>query len=218
MIKVKIEEKFYDYSQALRARNTTNRVIVHHAAAQDIGADEIHDYHKRSGMGGIAYHFYVRSDGTVERGRTEGMVGAHTAGHNTDSIGLCFEGNFEKHEMPEAQRQSGRALMAYIFGHYGRLEVQRHSDVNATACPGKYFPFEEVIDVITQTEFNEMADTWLRDLGNRTPSEWSEEARQWAEGEGLVQGDEQGNMQYKRPLTREEYVVLQYRQNEKKGG
>lgn len=36
------------------------------------------------------------------------------------------------------------ALVAYLKQKYGISTVQRHSDVNATGCPGGHFPFEEL--------------------------------------------------------------------------
>ncbi len=42
------------------------------------------------------------------------------------------------------------------------------------------------------------------------PSDWSKDAREWAEKEGVIRGDGEG-MRYKCPLTREEYVVMEYR-------
>ena len=54
---------------------------------------------------------------------------------------------------------------------------------------------------MTQERFNEMAGRWLESLGKLLPSDWSAEARSWAEAAGLIQGDGAGNYQYKRPLT-----------------
>ncbi len=43
------------------------------------------------------------------------------------------------------------------------------------------------------------------------PSEWAAEAVQWAREQGLLQGDQYGNLQLRAPLTREELCVLLYR-------
>ena len=66
-----------------------------------------------------------------------------------------------------------------------------------------------------QEKFNEMADNWLASLGKQAPSNWSAESREWAESNGIIKGDGDGNFQYKRPLTREEYVEMEYRQSKK---
>lgn len=139
-----IIEKNYNFG-AMDKRKNTRRIIMHHAAAQNCTADDVHRWHKARGWAGIGYHFFIRKDGSVYRGRPENTVGAHAGGENYDSIGICFEGNFETETvMPEAQRIAGAALVAYLKKKYGITKVQGHRDVNATACPGRYFPFDAI--------------------------------------------------------------------------
>ena len=141
---MKIIEKTYRWSGTLARRGVTRRIILHHAAAVTCSADQIHAWHLANGWSGIGYHFFVRKDGTVYRGRPEDTVGAHAGGSNSDSIGVCFEGSFDKEEMPAVQRRAGTELVAYLKKKYGVTTVQRHSDVNATGCPGTHFPFDAI--------------------------------------------------------------------------
>ena len=101
----------------------------------------IHDFHARQGWGGIGYHFYIRRDGTIFRGRPENTIGAHAAGHNHDSIGIAFEGNFETQTMPAAQLRSGQELISWLRQRHNISTIQKHRNVGATACPGRNFPF-----------------------------------------------------------------------------
>lgn len=141
---MKINEVTYKWNGALTKRRSTTRIILHHAAASKCTAQQIHRWHLANGWVGIGYHFFVRKDGSVYRGRPETVVGAHAGNNNYDSIGICFEGNFDREEMPAAQKQAGMDLVAYLKQKYGISTVQRHSDVNATGCPGKNFPFKEI--------------------------------------------------------------------------
>ena len=69
-----------------------------------------------------------------------------TTNNNNDSIGICFEGNFDTGTMPQIQLKSGINLIAYIQGKYGgNLIIQKHSDVNSTSCPGTYFPWAKMV-------------------------------------------------------------------------
>ena len=70
---------------------------------------------------------------------------------------------------------------------------------------------EEMKDDMTQEQFNEMMEQWLARRDALPPSGWSEEARNWAEETGLIQGDGKGNMTYKAFCTREELAVMLYR-------
>ena len=86
----------------------------------------------------------MRKDGTVYHGREENAAGGHTLNYNTVSIGVCFEGNFEVETMPDVQKKAGQALVADILTRYPSAKPIRHSGLNATACPGKHFPFADI--------------------------------------------------------------------------
>ena len=142
---MKIIEIEYKWAIALSRRKGTYGIVLHHAAAENCTAEDIHRWHLANGWAGIGYHFFVRKDGSVYRGRPIDTVGAHTYGRNTDCIGICFEGNFENETMPEAQKNAGIELVEWLLGLYPEItEVTKHMDHNATACPGKNFPFEEI--------------------------------------------------------------------------
>jgi N-acetyl-anhydromuramyl-L-alanine amidase AmpD len=141
-----IIEKTYTLNGGLDTRSKTNRIILHHAAATNCTVEDVDRWHKGNGWTCIGYHFFVNKKGEVYRGRKENTVGAHAYGSNTDSIGICAEGNFEKETMPEAQKKAIQELVAYLKDKYGISKVQKHRDVNATACPGKNYPFDEIVN------------------------------------------------------------------------
>lgn len=130
--------------RGMSSRSVTRRIILHHAEAVDCTAADIHAWHKDRGWAGAGYHFLVRKDGKVYRLRPEWAVGAHAAGANSDSIGICFEGAFNVETMGQAQIQTGRELVSYLKGKYSISLVQRHKDVGQTDCPGNNFPFSEI--------------------------------------------------------------------------
>lgn len=134
----------YQWAWALTPRAVTSHLILHHAAAKSLTPEAIHAYHLSKGWAGIAYHYYIRKDGTVYEGRPEKMCGGHTTNWNHCAIGVCFEGNFQEEEMPEAQRKAGQALVADIVSRYPAIKIGRHSEFGQTACPGVNFPFAEI--------------------------------------------------------------------------
>lgn len=139
---MQINEVAYKWAGQLTRRTATRRIILHHAAAVTCTPQQVHQWHLANGWTGIGYHFFVRKDGTVYRGRPEDTVGAHAGNNNYDSLGVCFEGSFDRETMPDAQLRAGQELVAYLKQKYGISTVQRHSDVNATGCPGDNFPFD----------------------------------------------------------------------------
>lgn len=74
-------------------------IIVHCAATpegRDVTAKDIDRMHKQRGFKGIGYHYFIKLDGTVEKGREETAVGAHCIGHNAKAIGICYAGGVAK--------------------------------------------------------------------------------------------------------------------------
>lgn len=137
-----IEEK-YNWAYPLTRRRATTLLVLHHEAGSGSTAQDIHRYHRYSnGWAGIAYHYYIRKDGSIYRGRPEGMIGGHCLGYNSTSIGICFEGNFESETMGQTQINAGWELIADILRRYPGICVRRHKDLNQTACPGRNFPFD----------------------------------------------------------------------------
>lgn len=104
----------------------------------------IHGWHLDNGWSGAGYHFLVRKDGKVYALRPESKVGSHAQGANSDSIGICFEGNFMTETMSQAQTNAGNELVNYLKAKYGISKVQRHKEVCSTNYPGTNFPFAAV--------------------------------------------------------------------------
>ena len=140
---MKIIEQNYKWNGSLSKRLSTKYIILHHRAGNG-DVQSIHQTHLANGWSGIGYHFYVRKDGTIYRGRPLETVGAHCTGKNSESIGICFEGNLMNEVMPDKQIRAGRELIEYLRGIYPYAELKTHSNFNATSCPGDNFPYEEI--------------------------------------------------------------------------
>ncbi|WP_373325610.1 peptidoglycan recognition family protein [Sporomusa paucivorans] len=138
-----IKETNLKFGAMNRQHERITRVVIHHVGdpPRDVSAEEIHRWHKENDWAGIGYHYVVRTDGTIERGRPEEYVGAHAQGFNTGSIGVNFAGNMDKMEPTPAQIESGAILLADICTRHGITPtpstVVGHRDLMATSCPGK---------------------------------------------------------------------------------
>ena len=132
-----------DWAEMLTLRDATDTIVIHHAAAHTCRIEDIHRWHLANGWAGCGYHFLIRKDGSVYAGRPVGTVGAHAYGHNRSSIGVCFEGDFTEEQPTEVQLHSGTELVRELLRQYSikPSAVKRHSDLNATVCPGNLFPF-----------------------------------------------------------------------------
>lgn len=73
-------------------------ITVHCSASgpkANLTAKDIDKMHRAKGWLGIGYHYVIRKDGTVEKGRPDDQVGSHVAGHNTGNLGVCYVGGLD---------------------------------------------------------------------------------------------------------------------------
>lgn len=70
---------------------------------------------------------------------------------------------------------------------------------------------------VTQTQFNQMMEAYLDGLRTEAPSDYSAEARAWAEGNGIIFGNAAGEKQYKMYCTREQLVTFLKRLEDSRG-
>ena len=125
-------------------RRATKRIAIHHTVSGDVPAAEVHRWHQNRGWRGIGYHYLIRHSGAIERGRAEELRGIHASAANADSIAIALTGNFEQHLPTAAQLDALVWLIRDIRARYGDLVLIKHSDVGATACPGRLFPWTEL--------------------------------------------------------------------------
>ena len=146
-IKILKPEPPLEFARTLQRRTRTNRIIVHHYHHERATPQDVHRWHLDRGWAGIGYNVMVDLDGTIWEGRGFGYVGAHAGESNADSIGIACQGRYDDHttEMPTAQFNSLVWLIRHIREIYGNIPVLRHSDVSATACPGRHFPWAELL-------------------------------------------------------------------------
>ena len=141
------------FRSSLAVRKATNCIVLHHADAQSFSVYQCHACHLTNGWSGIGYHYFITKDGTIWEGRPDHTQGAHASGGNVDSVGVCFEGDYDVEQtMPDAQKQAGKELVAYLKSKYHVSRVKKHSEITPTGCPGRYFPFNEIAGVAPLSE------------------------------------------------------------------
>lgn len=133
------------------------KLIVHCSATpefKDFDVEDIREWHvKGNGWSDVGYHFIIKLDGTVEDGRPINIRGAHTFGHNKDSIGICYIGGMDKDmkewkdtRTPEQKDSLFNLLMDLKF-QYPEAKVFGHKDfTNKKLCPSfnAFSEYEEI--------------------------------------------------------------------------
>ena len=142
MQRAKIIETNLDFS-SLNERKLTDMIVIHHTGERDIDASakQIHGWHLDQGWSGIGYHFVVRKNGNIERGRPLWAIGSHAYGENSHTIGIHLSGDFEQAKPTTQQIEMTAMLIADLCADYNipidRKHIIGHGELMSTDCPGK---------------------------------------------------------------------------------
>ena len=134
----------YEWEYEPEIGNEPIILVYHHTAIKNISAEDINKLHKNKGWKGIGYHYYIRKDGEIYKGREDEAEGSHAKGYNKESIGICLEGNFEEEHLSNEQIEALKNLSVYICLKYNIRDIVPHKELGNTLCPGKNFPLREV--------------------------------------------------------------------------
>jgi len=129
------------------------KIIVHHSLTRDSGTvswGAIRKYHTQTlKWDGIGYHAGVElvMSGTeanyeVLMGRMWDKPGAHTRGHNHDSLGICFIGDYDKLPPKREMLKAGAEIIALWMKIYDISinNIFTHHEFNKRkSCPGVLF-------------------------------------------------------------------------------
>ena len=112
--------------------------------SDDIGVRELDRRDREAGFLGIGYHFVVRRDGRVEKGRALQRASAFIPGHNSNSIAICMVGgeNENGHELGNYMTEQFDSLLRLLSGlsqTFPDAEVMGHRDLLGSATSSPHF-------------------------------------------------------------------------------
>ena len=123
-------------------------LVVHCDASRpsnDFDIEDIRRMHmnKPNYWNDIGYHWFIKRDGTLQKGRDESIQGAHVRDYNRYSIGICMAGGLNQEtfvpedNFTEAQYVTLTGLLLDSTSKYPNAKVQGHRDFHgvAKACP-----------------------------------------------------------------------------------
>lgn len=123
------------------------RIVYHYSATyedQNLDVNDIRKMHLKRGFNDVGYHYIIKRDGTIQKGRPDNVEGAHVKGYNKGSIGICCIGGLNRatganvgvDNRTEAQKASVIKLTKELLAKYPNAQVVGHRDLGATQCPG----------------------------------------------------------------------------------
>ena len=154
-------------------------IIIHHTAYKDSPILELNRFHSEKGWGqvikapapllklykamgypevsdgiriSVGYHYYIRENGKMEKGRPDYMRGAHCPQMemNRDSIGIALAGNFDLSGNTPSEKQwiSLAVLLRWLIKKFKipkeNILIHREVKGSQTVCPGKFFPTDRL--------------------------------------------------------------------------
>ena len=120
-------------------------IILHCSASkpnQDFDISDIRRWHvEDNGWDDVGYHYFIKLDGTIQKGRDIEKVGAHCKGHNKHSIGICYCGGLDLDGKPadtrtDKQKASMYLLITRLLKRFPNASVIGHNAFANKACPG----------------------------------------------------------------------------------
>ena len=111
---------------------------------QDFTIEKLMRSHRARGFGTYpGYHIYVRRDGSLYYCRPIAERGCHVKGHNSDSVGICYEGGHSC--SPEYKYEDNRTaeqmvvldeVLKLLHDVYPDARIVGHCELNpCKACP-----------------------------------------------------------------------------------
>ena len=117
---------------------TINKLILHCSDSNISSHDNIETirgWHvNERGFSDVGYHFFIRTDGTIEKGRDIDKIGAHCSGQNKNSIGICLHGK-EKRDFTGAQFISLTDLLKALVLLFPESTTHGHNEFSEKSCP-----------------------------------------------------------------------------------
>ena len=128
----------------MEARASTEYIVIHCSATKpsmDVDAETIRNWHvNERGWRDIGYHKVIKRNGDVEDGRDVRDSGAHAAGYNSKSVGVCMVGGMAEDNSAEANftAQQWTALLDLVKqlkSNYPDADVIGHNEISEKKCP-----------------------------------------------------------------------------------
>lgn len=129
-------------------------LVIHHNGHLGRTVKNIRRSHKARGWSDIGYHYVILEDGTIQRGRPEAKSGAHVAGLNSSSIGICMIGNGSVADFTCEQYTALEVKLCELVEAYEGAKILGHRETNPflpkghkptrKQCPGKLIDMEYI--------------------------------------------------------------------------
>ena len=125
------------------------RYITVHASAtypdMDVDVNWIRNIHvNENGWSDIGYHYFIKRNGDIQKGREKHRTGAHVKNFNTGNLGICMAGGLQRgtnapeDNFTDKQYQSLNKLLHKLHQEYPEALIKGHNEFrghSSRGCP-----------------------------------------------------------------------------------
>jgi len=185
-------------------------IVIHHTASRGSGDGSAEwqaiclACQRRRGPSYLCdYHYGIGPTGKLFNGQPPDKVCYHCGDDylNEHSLAVSFIGNFQENTIQPLQFNAGVSIVRGLINKYKGVRILKHSDIVATACPGKNFPFTEFLEKVNSAPSNSL----FPDVDN---SAWYAQAIEKVVRMGLMKGDSEGTFRPLEPVSRGELAQV----------
>ena len=120
--------------------SVTDLIIHHTVSPDDRTAAQIAAYHVNGrGWPGIAYHYLIGADGTIEQTNYLETMSYHASAANSYSVGIALKGDFTTEHPTDEQLAAAAWLVDWLGNELDNIDAvygHREAAGAATQCPG----------------------------------------------------------------------------------
>lgn len=155
----------------MTARKKTTKIVIHCSATRpsaNVNAEVIRNWHKTQGWSDIGYAAVIKRDGQIEFGRHFDDIGAHVAGWNSISVGICMAGGLREDGSNPDEDYDLYTQQQWI-SLYRLVGVLKLAYPNAEVCGHRDLSPDQNHDGIIQRR------EWLKTCPGFDVKKWAEE-------------------------------------------
>ena len=204
-------------------------IVIHYTANSGDTAKGNADYFART-VTKTSAHYFVDTTSiwqSVKDSDTAWAVGASKYKHpecrnaNSISIEMCNA----KNSIPEVTFNNTVELTKKLMKEFNipASNVLRHWDITGKSCPllmigdnnvewnrfkSKLIEEGDEDDMISQEQFNQLMDNWLKEQNNKTADSWANDPLLWVKSNGIMIGDAIGNQMPQAFTKRQEMSTM----------
>lgn len=130
-----------------KPKRIIDRVFIHCSASDNPKHDDvsvIKEWHlaRVPPFSDVGYHFFIKSNGEVQRGRDINITPAAQEGNNAHTIAICLHGLTT---FTDDQFESLRGLCSVIHAWFPKVTFHGHCEVSSKSCP--VFDYKQVLNL-----------------------------------------------------------------------